>query len=328
MRFYKNIFLTICCINAFLAYSQNIDVRKFDYSKVDSFVLKLPDYKTRSVAKLTKKITKPFSTDYEKARAIFIWITEHISYDCKAYHFPKLRTEDSKKILKQRKAICGGYSSLFASMANTAGIPCQYIGGIASETTRYKEIGKIKGEPHAWNAIKLQGEWYLTDATWGSGYGDEKCTVFVKSRNETYFLTYPEIFGLAHLPDPKQSRWLLYIDKFTKEQFRNLPLSDQHGISVLELTSFYPKEGIIYVEKGKKIKFSFKTANNHELKTIKFFRKELADDKEVKTQIEKGNLNPENGVYSYSFTATESGTRLIEVHLNNFYVFTYKIVVK
>ena len=42
---------------------------------------------------------------------------------------------------------------------------------------------------HAWNAVKLYGEWYLSDATWAAGsVGKDLSTVMTLSSVSGYFM--------------------------------------------------------------------------------------------------------------------------------------------
>ena len=55
-------------------------------------------------------------------------------------------------------AICDGYAKAFQYLVAQKGIPCVYYAGESSAT----------GTPHAWNAVKMDGEWYYVDVTWDS----------------------------------------------------------------------------------------------------------------------------------------------------------------
>jgi hypothetical protein len=55
----------------------------------------------------------------------------------------------------EKKAVCAGYAKAFQYITNRLGIECEYVRG------RCKS-----GEWHAWNIIKLEGDYYYVDATW------------------------------------------------------------------------------------------------------------------------------------------------------------------
>ena len=57
--------------------------------------------------------------------------------------------------LVNKKAVCAGYSKAFQFLLNQIGIECLYV------------VGEALNESHAWNLIKLEGDYYYVDATWG-----------------------------------------------------------------------------------------------------------------------------------------------------------------
>jgi len=67
----------------------------------------------------------------------------------------------------QGKAVCQGYSQLAYKLLTEAGVPCHYIAGQAFNGQRT--------EDHAWNMVKLSGEWYYLDVTWDdpTGVGED-----------------------------------------------------------------------------------------------------------------------------------------------------------
>jgi len=96
--------------------------------------------------------------------------------------------------------VCEGYARLFTALANAAGVDAPYVGGDA-RTKGQRE----HGEPHAWNAVRVAGRFYLVDVTWDSGGLDGE--TFTRSYRSDYLFTPPEVFGLGHFPD--EARWQL-----------------------------------------------------------------------------------------------------------------------
>ena len=193
--------------------------RSADFKKVDEFAVTAPAEVTTSMDELARWLTKPFTTDEEKARAIYRWITENITYDIDSYFSGNLTGGDAQSAMKKRKAVCEGYSGLFESMAHSSGLEVVKISGYA-KGYRYS-IGKgISTKPdHAWNAIKINGEWKLMDCTWGAGYvGEDK--KYHRRFSPYYFFAPPEEFIYAHLP--VDERWQLLPHPISKEEFAQL----------------------------------------------------------------------------------------------------------
>ncbi|CAG8457860.1 1258_t:CDS:2 [Acaulospora colombiana] len=102
---------------------------------------------------LLEKVLKDTLTvrhDLYKLRAIYVWITDNISYDCKSFYSGKLNFKASKDVLKTRMAVCAGYSELFYDLSREAGLNVCKIGGGAKGYNVGDSIGP--GDyPHAWN---------------------------------------------------------------------------------------------------------------------------------------------------------------------------------
>lgn len=182
-------FLLICQINR-------------DYSKVDRHATKAPKNLEKDLNTLTTYLTSPYQDEFEKARSIYVWITHHIDYDYGALGEKVKRiNKHNADILKRKKAICLGYANLFQEMSKLAGLKSFVISGYSKGTLTTKP--QMKEPDHAWNAIQLNKDWYLLDATWGTSTQNEKNS-FIQVKKEHYFLTPPHLFVLNHLPaDPK-----------------------------------------------------------------------------------------------------------------------------
>lgn len=217
----------------FLGFSANAQ----DYAKVDNRVKAYP--KTfSSPDKLAELVAKDFSSESDKARAIFTWIATNVKYDYAAYGVNErpvaysFRTQDERiakekamkqelaqKTLKSKKGVCQGYSTLYMVVAEKAGLESVLIPGTSK--THPAHIGKAPGaSDHAWNAVKIGNEWKLLDVTFGAGTVTGEKPAFVFKFNDKYFFADPDTFFLNHFPDDK--KWLL-TDK-TEKDFANLPL--------------------------------------------------------------------------------------------------------
>jgi hypothetical protein len=116
--------------------------------------------------------------------------------------------------------VCGGYSDLFTALARAAGLEAESITGYGKGHAY--EVGEPIAGPanHAWNAVKIDGEWRLVDCTWGAGTVEDDS--YVKRFNPFYFLTPPLAFSWLHFPvDP---RWQLRDPPLSLAEFEALPL--------------------------------------------------------------------------------------------------------
>ena len=199
------IILSGLCVSA-----QDVNLRTFDYSKADSTALHFAKDKFTSYKDFVIALTSKLPTEQEKFRAIYRWIADNV-----AYSYSNMSGKADKVIIK-RKAVCAGYASLLEEMCNTAGLECNTINGIAKNDQSC--LGN-KEPNHAWNEVKLNGKWYLTDVTWGSGEYDKKKRKYYKNFDTAYFLPTPEFFSKQHLPSDKTK--LMLSKPVKKPWFRN-----------------------------------------------------------------------------------------------------------
>jgi len=99
-------------------------------------------------------------SDYEKVKAIYTYICDNVSYtDEILFNLFEYGSEEAGYsrtaygALLRKRAVCQGYASLVYRMMLEAGIECHMI----------------IGEDHGWNIVKLDGSFYLLDATWDAG---------------------------------------------------------------------------------------------------------------------------------------------------------------
>ncbi len=213
-----------------------VTIHAQDFAKVDATVKGYPNFSDTD--KFAAKVNADFKRDDEKARAIFTWIATHIKYDLAAYGVNErpvaysFKTQEEKeakqkkfkedmatKTLKSKKGVCQGYATLFLIVAEKAGLQAEIITGTSKSHPAH--IGAAPGaSDHAWNAVKIGGEWKLLDATWGAGTVTGEKPAFGFRFNDKYFFTDPNVFFLNHFPDDK--KWLLTTK--TEKEFAELPL--------------------------------------------------------------------------------------------------------
>ena len=173
-----------------------------DFTAIDAHAKTTPRTAEKNIEALAAYLNDKTSTNLEKVRAYYIWLTHNINYDTKTFFSnnpnPKTSANDA---LKYKRAICQGYSELFKALCDYSNIPCFIISGY-SKGYGYSPNKNFTNSDHAWNAVFINSKWYLIDATWGAGYIDTK-RKYVKEFTADYFLQKPEIFILKHLPsDP------------------------------------------------------------------------------------------------------------------------------
>ncbi len=190
------------------------------YAAIDRHALAAPRSAEASFQSLARYLVKPCRNDSEKARAIFRWVAANIRYDTQAYFSGRVRSPGAASALKNRTAVCEGFSSLFEALGKAAGLEVVTVSGWA------RGYGSAAGEPisgrpdHAWNAVRIGGHWKLVDATWGGGVLDE-AGKYARRFDAYFFFTPPEKLIATHFPE--DPAWQLLDPARTRSEFEDQP---------------------------------------------------------------------------------------------------------
>jgi transglutaminase/protease-like cytokinesis protein 3 len=203
----------------------NYNTEKF--TEIDIHALSAPKSAKESVETLAEYLFKPADNDLEKVRSIFRWITDNIAYDTNAYFSGRYGNLTAEGVLRSGKSVCSGYSALFQSLCEIAEIEAVSIQGYAKRYY-YKPNHVYSRTTHAWNAVKLNEEWYFIDSTWGAGSLIGK--KFKKRYKEFWFLTAPEAAIFSHLPE--NPKWQLMEEPIDMERFREIPYLGDYFFSM------------------------------------------------------------------------------------------------
>lgn len=104
-------------------------------------------------------------TDLERERAIHDIICDFATYN------PEGNSHQSAySALVEGNSVCAGYSRAFQLACRKLGITCYYVTGVAN------------GEEHAWNIVRIGGNYYNVDIT-----GDDTINETLNTHSYTYF---------------------------------------------------------------------------------------------------------------------------------------------
>ena len=173
------------------------------FQEIDSHALAAPPKLRKSLPALAKYLVSSLSTDLQKSRSIYTWITHNIIFDIDSFlkgkHYPSMEPKD---VLLRGSAVSSGYAKLFKAFADKVGLKCESITGYAKG---YAWKGNLLTDiNHDWNAVKVDDNWYFIDATWGSG--DVKGREFIRKFKNIYFLCPEDVFFYHHYP--ADTNWL------------------------------------------------------------------------------------------------------------------------
>jgi tetratricopeptide (TPR) repeat protein len=208
----------------------------------------------KAIPELARYLIKPAKTDRDKARLLFRWVTNRITYDVEALRTLKLGDSSPEAVLKSRLCVCEGYARLYHALAKEAGLEVELVFGRCKTGTTGPDgkplVGR-NGKPlgHVWIGVKIDGEWKLLDPTWGAGSSDLANNRFIRHYNDYYFQTPPEQLILTHLP--REPRWQLLKQPISEEEFDRggqfSPALFRYGVT-LEQVQALKKEGREVVE--------------------------------------------------------------------------------
>lgn len=193
-----------------------------EFYKLDEYARKAPKQYEKDIKTLAEYLIKPARTDMEKVRIIFTWVATHIRYDDNAFNSGNYPDYSAANVLSNKRAVCEGYSNLFNALCEAAEFEAEKITGYA-KGYGYSIGKRITKTNHAWNAVKIDNNWCLFDATWGSGFGTPKNGKLVSTLEfEPYwFNVNPKAFIFTHLPvEPK---WQLTGSSISLDKYQTMP---------------------------------------------------------------------------------------------------------
>lgn len=300
-------------------------------SEVDKIVAKYPK-SFATTEKLAERIEEDFSSDYEKARAIYSWIAFNIKYDYNAFLNPprtqgfSYSTEAEKqrkikelndrlwqKAFSSKKAVCEGFTALYQHLAELTGLKSEIIRGDSKISLR--DIGrKNTSSNHAWNIVLIDRKWRLIDVTWGQGYFDNSKGRMVNDFSPVYFDTDPDYFFAKHFPDSGS-----YLgDRLDKDAFLNGPLIYNKTIeNDFQIKS--PTTGIIEAKYGDKI--------DVEIKNVKKSDQVLYLNKRNQPVLIK-NAKEKRGGLEFQIPYDNNIGEYVTVFVNTNSIVSFKIVQK
>ena len=281
---------------------------------------------------LAHKLTSKLPTDVEKFRAIYTWVCQNITADInqqnKIFRKRKKYKNDSlgyiawnntylkttfKRLLNDKKTMCTGYAYLIKELSFLANLKCEIINGYGRSVS--SNIDELEMANHSWNAVKLDNKWYLSDATWSSGYIVN--STYIMDYNDGYFLTDPLLFAKSHYPIEKE--WLLTEETSTRT-FVASPLiygeTYEHKIILIS-----PQNMNIAIGKNQELNFSFKSFKSIDKNSISLIKYVGIKD----LPLEIYNLHNNNGIISFNYKFKYKGTYDIHLRINKDVVASYVI---
>jgi len=106
-----------------------------------------------AIKSIVSSVTKGLTSDLAKAKAIFNYVRDTLSYSF--YYNTKYGATGA---LSAKKGNCVDHSHLLVAMFRTAGLEARYVHGTCTFSS-----GSTYG--HVWTQVLVNGQWYVADAT-------------------------------------------------------------------------------------------------------------------------------------------------------------------
>jgi Transglutaminase-like superfamily len=185
-------------------------------SSIHPAVATMPASVETSIASVARYIAQQEHDPFLRVKALHDYVADRIAYDAPAFFGQVPRPpQDAETVFRTRKAVCAGYAKLLEALGQAIGEQIVYVVGDSRS-----QISDLNGSSHAWNAANIQGNWYLIDATWDSGYVD--ASGFTKRYEANYLFPPPEVMIISHFPD--DSAWQLLSRPLSRGDFLRQPM--------------------------------------------------------------------------------------------------------
>jgi hypothetical protein len=166
-----------------------------------------------SIAAVAQYIRSREPSPWARVKALHDWVVTRLEYDHESVKPGRRKPQDANAVFTSRLAVCEGYARLLVALGAETGDQIVYLGGDVRE-----DDGRPAPAGHAWNAVKLEGRWYLVDATWDDPVDEQNRS---RSYRTDYLFIPPSIAIFDHFPD--DARWQLLEHPLTRAEFLRQP---------------------------------------------------------------------------------------------------------
>lgn len=208
-------------------------------------------------------------SEYGRTLAVYEYLIQTADYDTAAMNKISKGLKDDETARSQtiasvfidKKTVCSGYSRATQYLLNKLGISCIYISGGA------------KGQPdsHAWNMVKIDGDYYLLDTTWGNPLSTDPTQE--KRMTYNYFCLTAGEFNKSHTPNGDLILPDCTATKYNYFVYNNLLLNEYDPTRIGEILRIAINNG----EKGVYIKFSSENAAENAIDSLFAGNSEIFD---------------------------------------------------
>lgn len=205
--------------------------------KIHPLINNLPPDAQKSIRSVATYISQHEPDPYLQAKALHDFVISRVTYDLDVLTKGVRPAQDAKTVFATGRGVCEGYANLFTALAQEIGLDVATIYGKIRKDLAPVDLIPVATRLinsdydwslHAWNAVKIKGQWQVIDTTWDDRDLDQAASGY----SAEYLMPSPQVMVISHLPE--QSAWQLIKPTKSAISFEKQPL----------LTPQFFKEGL------------------------------------------------------------------------------------
>lgn len=184
------------------------DFHAVNLSLVDKnarFINSLPPM-TNPVSLATGFVCRPYRSDIQRLRAIFIWVSEKVTWE------DGFESEvECRRTIQAKRGCAEEVAFLVLEMCAAVGIHAEVIRGYLKTPGEVPELGIMPRPNHFWNAVIVDGEWRIMDCSLAAPSNPRR-GLYSSAGGQTaeswWFLTRPSEICWTHIPEQQENQHL------------------------------------------------------------------------------------------------------------------------
>jgi transglutaminase/protease-like cytokinesis protein 3 len=198
-----------------------------DHATPHPLVRTIPAEAERSIQSVAKYFSEREPDPYLLAKALHDYVIKRVTYDTAVLDAGQRPPQDAGTVFRSRRGVCEGYANLYTALAQSSNLKARTVYGRLR-----RDLGPIKRIPswlrrqqagydwtlHAWNAVNINGQWWLVDTTWDDLEQAQTDAIY----RTDYLMPAPKTMIVSHLPDAP--RWQLLNEPISESRFKEQPI--------------------------------------------------------------------------------------------------------
>jgi transglutaminase/protease-like cytokinesis protein 3 len=143
-------------------------------------------------------VCRPHRSDVQRARAIFTWVAERITWE------DDFEGEiDTRRVVQTKRGCSEEIAVLVCDMCNAVGLHAEVVRGYLKAPGEVVDVDTLAHPNHWWNAVIVDGEWRIMDCSL-AGPTNPRRSAYSSASSQVaeawYFLARPMEICFTHIP--------------------------------------------------------------------------------------------------------------------------------